>query len=114
MIVQRVEHNRHRTRLLVHVCEGSLERARGLLFRRRIAEDAAFLLRPCRAVHTFGMTYPIDVLFCTPRGVVLEIVRELRPWRVARAFDAHAVWELPAGAARRLGIRVGDRLQACT
>jgi uncharacterized membrane protein (UPF0127 family) len=113
MMVQRVEHNRRRTRLQVHICENLLERARGLLFRRRIDQDTAFLLRPCRAIHTFGMSYSIDVLFCTPAGVVLEIVAELAPWQVARATDAHAVWELPAGAVRRLGIRVGDQLQPC-
>lgn len=113
MIVQRVEHNRHRLRLLVHVCENSLERARGLLFRRRIQADTAFLLRPCRAIHTFGMAYPIDVVFCDSRGEVLDIVRKLPPWQVARAFDAQAVWELPAGAALALGLRIGDRLQPC-
>lgn len=113
MIIQRVEHNQRRTRLQVHVCEGPFERARGLLFRHRLDAGSAYLLRPCRAVHTFGMTYAIDVLFCTPRGVVLGIVRNLPPWRVVRDLDAHAVWELPGGAAWNLGISVGDRLVPC-
>ena len=55
MIVHRVEHNRRRLRVLVHVCETRRERARGLLLRRRPDAQTAYLLAPCAAVHTFGM-----------------------------------------------------------
>ncbi|MEO7774212.1 MAG: DUF192 domain-containing protein [Steroidobacteraceae bacterium] len=112
-MIQRVEHNRHRIRLQVCICESLLERARGLLFRRRLDHETAFLLRPCKAVHTFGLTYPIDVLFCDSNGVVVEIVHELPPWQMVRAEDADAVWEFTTGVARKLGIRVGDRLRPC-
>ena len=37
-------------------------RRRGLLGRDGV--DGAFVLRPCRQVHTFGMRFPIDVAWC--------------------------------------------------
>lgn len=113
MIVHRVEHNRRRLRLLVHVCQTRGERARGLLLRRRPDGHTAYLLAPCSAVHTFGMTYPIDVLFCDPQGWVLEIVEHVKPWRMVRNGLAGSVWELRAGAASSLGIKPGDRISPC-
>ncbi len=113
MIVHRVEHNRRRLRVQVHVCQTRGERARGLLLRRRPDAHTAYMLAPCSAVHTFGMTYPIDVLFCDPDGNVLEVVEELKPWRVVRNGLAESVWEMRAGVARVLGIKPGDRIAPC-
>ena len=113
MIIHRVEHNRRRLRVQVHVCQTRGERARGLLLRRRPDAHTAYLLAPCSAVHTFGMTYPIDVLFCDPDGRVLEVVEDLKPWRVVRNVFAESVWEMRSGAARLLGIQPGDRIKPC-
>lgn len=112
MITLRMEVNRRRQHLLVDVCETGLERTRGLLFRRRLASGEALLIPRCRAVHTAGLWYPIDVAFCAGDGTVLGLIGELRPWRVAGRRDAEEVWELPAGAAKALALRVGDRLLA--
>lgn len=113
MIIFRVEHNRRRLGMQVHVCESSLERGRGLLFRARPGRDTAFLLRDCRAIHTIGMHYPIDVLFCDAAGRILGIREGLRPCRVARDRRACQVWELDAGAVRHWGWRVGDEILPC-
>lgn len=114
MIVQRVELNRRRLRLLVHVCESFGERARGLLLRARLSADTAYLLRPCARIHTFGMTYAIDVLFCDAESCIVDLVEGLLPWRVAGHDAAYSVWELPGGSIHALQLRIGDRIQpAC-
>jgi len=112
MIVRQMEINRRRVRILVHVCETERERARGLLFRRRIARDEAWLIPRCHAVHTIGLWYPLDLAFCTQDGTVLQVVPCLRPWRIARQPAANEVWELPSGLAERLDLQPGDRLTA--
>jgi uncharacterized membrane protein (UPF0127 family) len=66
-------------------------------------------LRPCAAVHTVGMAWPIDVVFLDRGGVVRKIVPDLRPWRIALARGAHSVLECRAGTAARLGLRPGQR-----
>jgi len=114
MLVCRVEHNRLRLRkLLVHVCESRLERGRALLLRRRPASDSAWLLPRRRAVHTIGLHYPIDVLFCDAAGRILRIERALRPCRIVRERGASQVWQLCAGAAEHWGWSVGDRIRPC-
>ena len=112
MIVLRMELNRRRLRTLVHVCESEFERARGLLFRRRPGPDEAWLIPCCRAVHTVGLWYRLDLAFCTRDGTIVDLVTDVRPWRVARSEDATQVWEFPRGAVETLELRPGDRLTA--
>jgi uncharacterized protein len=94
----------------VLVCDSWLERARGLLFRRRVAHVQVLLIQPCAGIHTWGMRHRIDVVFSRADGTVLRCVRNLEPRRAAWAPRADAAWEMPAGHCSRLAIRVGDRL----
>lgn len=112
MITLRLEVNRLRRGMVVDVCENELERARGLLFRRRLRPYEALHIPRCRAVHTLGLWYPIDVVFCGSDGTVLAIVPKLSPFRMATDGQATDVWELPPGGAERLGLCKGDRLAA--
>lgn len=113
MIIHRVEHNRQRLRMHVCVCESGVERARGLLLRRRPDRHTAYLLEPCSSIHTIGMTYPIDIVFCDASGRILRIQPGVRPWRIARHAGAHTVWELRAGVTEALGWQEGDRIAPC-
>jgi len=114
MMIFRVEHNRHRLRRMqVHVCQTRFERGRGLLLRRKLDHENAWLLPGCRAVHTIGMHYRIDVLFCDETGSIVSIRENLAPCRFARDPHASHVWELEAGTARRWGWRIGDRILPC-
>ncbi len=56
------------------------ERRRGLIGRTSV--DGAFVLRPCRNVHTFGMCVAIDAIFCDRNGGVLRVVT-MQPRRVS-------------------------------
>lgn len=109
----RVEHNRRRLRMQVRICESRLERGRGMLWRPLPDLNDALLLQRCRAVHTIGMRYSLDVLFCDATGRILRIVPSLRPGRVAHEPRAVQVWELRAGAASHWGWRVGDSIVPC-
>ncbi|ARP84451.1 hypothetical protein CAL12_09600 [Bordetella genomosp. 8] len=73
-------------------------RLRGLLCRRRPRPGIALWLSPCRAVHTCGMKYALDVVFLDRSGRVAAVIPALRPWRVALCLRAVSVVELEAGA----------------
>lgn len=93
----------------VYVVRGLLDRARGLLAYPRLGEREALLLPRAKQIHTFGMRYPIDVIFCGPGGEVIRLVRHMRPHRITRlVIGARSVLEMRAGAAG--GVAVGDRL----
>lgn len=109
----RLEHNAHRLPWMVHACGGMAERARGLLGKPALEQGTAWLIAPCRRVHTFGMRIAIDVLFCDAQWRVVELLDGLEPWRVAGHAMARVTWELPVDSIRSLGLRLGDRLRPC-
>jgi uncharacterized membrane protein (UPF0127 family) len=85
------------------------DRRRGLRGREHL--DGAFVIRPCRNVHTVGMRFPVDVAFCDHDGVVVRSCC-LRPWRLSPlVLRAALVIEAPAGAFDRWNLRVGDKVE---
>lgn len=86
-------------------------RLAGWLGRRYPVEDELLQLKPCRAVHTWGMSFPIDILFLNPDSRVLEALPSVPPNRVTSPqAKAVSVVEAPAGFIQREGIRLGDKL----
>ena len=83
-------------------------RSKGLLGRSSLEPGEGMLFRPAGSIHMFFMRFAIDTVFCDRELVVLEVVRDLRPWRVAGHKGAKVVIELPVGAAD--AVRPGDRL----
>jgi uncharacterized protein len=91
-------------------CTTFVERARGLLGRPALGSLEALWISPCASVHTFGMRYAIDVVFCNFDGEVIRVVGQLGPGKIAAVTGARIACELHAGAARKLGIRTADTL----
>lgn len=58
-------------------------------------------LAPCRAIHTFGMRAPIDIVFLDRHLKLLKLHESLPPNRIALCVAAYAALELPAGYCRR-------------
>ena len=94
----------------VEVADTRSSRRRGLLGRDCLEASSALIISPCFAVHTAFMRFAIDVVFVDRDGRVVRIVRDLAPWRMAAAWRARRVIELPAGELRTRDVRVGDCL----
>lgn len=94
----------------VEIATTRKQRRRGLLGRDGLCAGSAFVLAPCRAVHTIGMRFPIDVIFVDNEGHVVKLVEHMEGWRIAMAGDASITIELWAGALKAVDVRVGDRL----
>ena len=104
-------HTRTLVASAVEVADDRATRRKGLLGRDHLDPAAALVLTPCFAVHTAFMRFPLDVLFVDRNGIVVKVVRQMGPWRIAAAWGAHTVIELAAGAvAGTREVRVGDRL----
>lgn len=85
------------------------ERAKGLLGTTSIPAGRALLIEPARQIHTFGMRYPIDVVFCGRDMQVVGTITALEPNRLTGLrWQARCVIECAAGGARDL--EVGDVL----
>ena len=94
------------------VAQGIRQRAQGLLRQRDAGEvTGAFVLRPCRQIHTLGMRFSIDVAFCGRDGVVLRTMT-VPPWRLTRVvWRSGFVVEAAAGAFERWNLRPGDKVE---
>jgi uncharacterized membrane protein (UPF0127 family) len=89
----------------------SASRKRGLLKHDFLPEGSGLVIAPSSAIHTFFMRFAIDVAFVAKNGCVVKLRPNLVPCRVAAAWGAFAVIELPVGALDRADTRRGDTLR---
>ena len=97
-----------------HFANTVLKRMVGLLNRRHLAEGEGLLLDRCYGVHTFGMRFPIDVLFLDKDLHVIRAVKALPPYRTCIVRKAVYVLELPVGALDLTRTEEGDQIQIRT
>ena len=71
------------------------------------------LIKPCRAVHTVGMSFPIDVAFLDRENRICFLLESLPPFRFSPAVrGASCVIEAPAGTFRQHQTCEGDLLES--
>jgi uncharacterized protein len=88
-----------RTELLgnqVPVATSPLSRLLGLALLSPEGAGTGLLIPRCRSVHTFGMRFPLDLVFLDAEGRVVELRRAVPPGRFIRCSGAMAVLELPS------------------
>jgi len=95
----------------VGIADTSATRRTGLLKHSRLEPGEGLWIAPSEAVHTFGMKFPIDVLFLDKKRKVLKIRSKMARSRMAICLRAHSVLELPTGTAAAMGTLVGDQLE---
>jgi uncharacterized protein len=93
----------------VFVADTMFARMRGLLGKGGLEPQEGLWIRPCSGVHTFGMSFSIDVIGLDTNSRVVRMWERLRPWRVtALNLTIQSVFELPPGKIGQLDIRIGD------
>ncbi len=102
----------------VEIAADSDSRARGLMFRRSLADFAGMLFifeRPQRAQFWMKNTLiPLDLLFLDSRGVVRRIKENATPQSLALIDGGPgvlAVLEVKGGTVARLGVSVGSQMR---
>jgi len=86
--------------LRVHEARGWNARRRGLGGLDALPPDRALRLRS-RAVHTFTMRFPLDLIWLGRDGRVVRVDRDVPPRRHRTCVRARAVVETRAGCADR-------------
>jgi uncharacterized protein len=87
------------------------KRSIGLIGKKSLEATYGMWIAPCGSIHTCLMKFAIDVAFVNEKGEVAHIIRDLKPWRIGAApAKTNAALELPAGAADRIGLKIGSRL----
>ncbi len=65
----------------VEIAESYFARMTGLIGRKMLEEGCGLLLKKCPSVHTFFMSFPIDVLYLDDDNTVVAVETNLKPWR---------------------------------
>jgi uncharacterized membrane protein (UPF0127 family) len=94
----------------VDVADSGAKRRKGLLGRETLAAGEGLWIVPCEAIHTFGMRFPIDLLYLDRDKQVKKVRHGVPPWRLSACLSAHSVLELASGSIRRTQTKPGDRL----
>ncbi len=92
------------------IADTSAKRRTGLLKHSGLAPGEGLWIAPCEGVHTFGMKFPIDVVFLSRKRKVLKIRPNMVRGRLSFSLLAHSVLELPAGRLAETGTVAGDQL----
>jgi len=94
----------------IEIADSFLQQARGLMFRRSLAEDSALVFQfdsaAKRDVHMLFVPFGIDALWLVDNEV--QATKRLNPWIGLGRAAADTLIELPAGAAD--DVAVGDRV----
>ncbi len=116
LAIETADGRRHR--LEVELALTGPQHAQGLMYRRRLAEDAGMLFLYSRAgMLTMWMkntAIPLDMMFIAPDGRIVDIAERTVPYSletISARFAASAVLEVNGGTVARLGIQPGDRVR---
>ena len=86
------------------------QRLRGLHGVPPLGPTDALIIRPCKAIHTFGLNNPIDVIFMNKKGIILKL-NTVGPRSVMFCWRALVAVEMAHGTATRIGLRVGQQFK---
>jgi hypothetical protein len=106
--------NLTRQSVLAHsaeVADYGAKRRKGLLGRQELRAGEGLWIRPCEAVHTFGMQFPIDLVYLDRKLRVKKVRSGMRPWRLSACFTAHSVLELVSGTISETQTEPGDKIE---
>jgi uncharacterized membrane protein (UPF0127 family) len=87
-------------------------RAAGLMARDNLDPGEALWIVPSRGVHTCWMRFAIDVIALDDKGVIIDRVVNLKPWRIRLPRRGTVgVLELRAGTLDAAGAHIGHRIE---
>ncbi|TLX12253.1 DUF192 domain-containing protein [Rhizobium sp. MHM7A] len=108
-------------RFTVEVAATGDQRARGLMFRKSMADDAGMIFdfgEPRRVAMWMENTIlPLDMLFADTTGTIRHIKENATPYSrdiIDSMSEVKYVLELNAGVVSKFGIKPGDRIVSAT
>ena len=95
----------------IAVAATAAQRVRGLLGKECLEDGHGLLFKNCASLHTFFMTFPIDIIYADRKGKVLKVAPRVKPFKlIAAPMRAFYAIELPEGAIERSNTLAGDML----
>jgi uncharacterized membrane protein (UPF0127 family) len=100
--------------LNVKAADTMLSRLRGFIGKFRLGSDEGIWVVPSRGVHTFGLLFPIDLIYLDENHQVVHLVEYFRSFRIGPIrTQAGSVLELPTHTIYSSHTQSGDQLVIC-
>ena len=98
--------------LKIKIANNFFTRLKGLIGKNFLPRDEGLLIAPCKSIHMCFMKFPIDAIFVDKNFVIKKIVSNLQTWTgFSICLNAWGVVEISAGEAKRLNLKVGEKLE---
>ncbi len=95
----------------VKIANTFFSRLWGLLQQNMQKKSHILILTPCKCIHTFGMSYAIDVIFVSKEGEILKMINDMKPNRCSPVIkNSQYVIEMESSIYLNLGIEEGDQI----
>lgn len=89
------------------IARSMFQKARGLLGKMKMLPQEAMIFYHASSIHTFGMKFPIDVVFVKKSGKVHRICCSVKPSRMLFCIS-YATIELPANRTKDCKLQKGN------
>lgn len=78
------------------VADNFFSRFVGLMGKKELNNIDGLCIIPCKSIHTFFMRLNIDAIFVNSDGIVVNVIKNLKPWKMTPYIkDSKYVIELP-------------------
>lgn len=95
----------------IKIADNFFTRFKGLMFKKELNINEGLIINPCNSIHMFFMNFPLDILFVNENNEVVEILENIKPWRVSKLyFNAEYVVELPINTVKSKNIQKNQKI----
>lgn len=95
----------------IRIADSFVKKLVGLIPLPELKEDEGLFFPNTKQIHTFFMTYYIDVLYLDKDGRILFIESNLKPWKIGKKIkDAQGILELKGSTANKLNLKIGYKI----
>ena len=99
----------------VNAADTMLSRLKGLIGRYTLGPDEGVWVVPSRGVHTYGVFFPLDLIYLDSDLRVIHTMEHFPSFKIAPLrVDAASVLQLPTHTIYSSQTQVGDRLVICS
>ena len=90
-----------------------IDRLKGLIPYKKLEKHEGMFLSNCTSIHTFFMSFSIDCYFLDRNNKVIEIKRNIKPYRISAPFSLRIkhVLEVEHIDGYQMEIDIGDELE---
>lgn len=90
-----------------------LSRLKGLIGKTNLDVSQTFWIKPCNGIHTFFMSFNIDIIFVNYDLQITGIYKNIPPFRLRYPFifsQTYSVFEFKTPALQNMVLQIGDQL----